>query len=390
LQLADIINDTIDATFADVPLWVIAETSDIKNYYDRNYCFLSLIEKNGAKIEAKLDAVIWRNSYHIIRDFEKDTNIKFDKNLKLLLLVSVTFSGQYGLKLSVIGIDNTYTLGNLELQRQQVLEKLIAESYGTIQFDGENYITQNKLLELPTVIKNIALITAPNSDGQRDFVHELKNNLLGFHFNIDEYLTTIQGDTAAKNILIKLAEIANGKQIYDVVIIIRGGGSQTDFEVFEHYELAKTIAGFSIPIFTGIGHQRNVSIADMMSNMSFKTPTKVANYIFENNKLFFEELQQLKENLVDISISILSSEKEQILSDKQQLKESVNHIITNEKHQLEKLSLTVKLLSPKNVLARGYAIITKNNITLIDGKSLSKNDEIEIQFLNEAIQATIN
>jgi len=388
-QLAAIISDTIDATFIDKPIWVIAETSDIKNYTDRYYCFLSLIEKNESKITAKLEAVIWRNSYHIINKFEQNTQIKFDKNLKLLLLVNVTFSSQYGLKLSVLDIDSSYTLGNIELERKAILHRLVKENPKIIAFDGQYYFTINKQLSIPKIIRKIAIITAPNSDGQRDFLHELKNNPNSFVFEIDEYLTQIQGNGASESILKQLQNIAASKSNYDVIAIVRGGGSQTDFTAFENYNLALAIAAFPIPIITGIGHERNISIADLMSNNALKTPTKVATYIIENNCDFEEDLMQNYSSILQYSFQIIDNCKSELENIKSDLTQSTKNIISTQKQNLENVNLTLKLLSPENVLARGYAIVSKNKSIVTNGETLNENDSINIKFLNENIDAII-
>ena len=388
-QLASIVTDTIDATFADAAIWVIAETSDIKNYYDRQYCFLSLIEKNDNKILAKLEAVIWRNSYNVIREFEKNTNIKFDKNLKLLLLVNVTFNNQYGLKLSVLNIDSNYTIGNLELERKLILEKLLAENPMTISFDGEKFTTINKQLKLPYVIKKIALITAPNSDGQRDFKHELANNDRNFTFIIDEYLTQIQGNGASDSIIFQLHKIENSNIEYDVIVIARGGGSQTDFSAFENYNLAIKIANSNMPIITGIGHERNISIADMMSYTALKTPTKVANFIVEHNKNFENELQIAYNYISELCDELLEINYQQLESIKSELILSVSKLVNHQKHLLEKINITTELLSPENVLLRGFTMILKNDRIVLNSDEIKINDEIKIKFWDKTFQAKI-
>jgi len=389
-DLASIISDSIDATFIDRPIWVIAETSDIKNYYDRSYCFLTLVEKEGAKIKAKLEAVIWRNTYHIIQEFETITRIKFEKNINLLMLVNVTFSNQYGLKLNVIKIDASYTVGNLELERKRILEKLVNENQSIIKFDGENYFTFNQQLKLPAVIRDIALITAPNSDGQRDFVHELENNNYNYHFQIEQYVTQIQGSYASESILNQLKLIKNSSKKFDVIVIARGGGSQTDFTAFENYNLAQIIAGFETPILTGIGHERNVSIADLMSNKALKTPTKVANFIIENNKNFEHYLITTYQEIIANAQYQINIEKSNLGDWKKTIYDSSYKLIDKQKHELEKYKLSMKLLSPQNVLARGFAIISHQNNIIINGSELVNNDKVKIQFLNETIDATIN
>ena len=184
-------------------------------------------------------------------------------------------------------------LGSLELERQQTLERLLKENPKTIKLIDGIYRTFNNCLPLPKVIEKIALITAPNSDGQRDFLQETLKNKHGYSFTIKEFLTTIQGDNAHKLILEQLKLIEIEKQNFDVVAIVRGGGSTTDFRPFDDYELSKFVASFPIPICTGIGHDRNQSIVDLMVREQ-KTPTKVASLFVDINYEFENKLINLK------------------------------------------------------------------------------------------------
>jgi exodeoxyribonuclease VII large subunit len=263
-------------------------------------------------------------------------------------------------------IDVAHTLGILELERQRTLEKLLKENPGTIQlFDGV-YKTYNNRLQLPLVIENIALITAPNSDGQRDFLQEIKRNKHEYTFTVTEFTTTIQGDTAHKLILEQLKLIETSKQKFDVVAIVRGGGSQTDFRPFDDYELSKYVANFSIPIFTGIGHDRNQSIVDLMAREQ-KTPTKVASLFIEHN-FEFENL------LIDLKARLANAAKEEL---------------ENAKEELNQAKRIVKLSSPQAILNRGFAIIMSNNKIIVDPKTIQENTELQTILKDEVIHSTV-
>lgn len=234
--------------------------------------------ENGTKT-AEAKAVFWANTYHQIEIFEKATKQIFKDGIKIICQVKVRYHKVYGLNLDVMQIDVAHSIGTLELEKQQTLERLVKENPTTIQlFDGV-YRTFNNRLALPLVINKIALVTAPNSDGQRDFQQETKLNKHQYTFFVTEFLTTIQGDNAHKLILEQLQLIEQSEEHFDVVAIVRGGGSQTDFKPFDDYELAKYVAHFPIPIFTGIGHDRNQSIVDLMAREQ-KTPTKVASLLW--------------------------------------------------------------------------------------------------------------
>jgi exodeoxyribonuclease VII large subunit len=188
----------------------------------------------------------------------------------------------------------------------------------------------------------------------------------------------------------QLRIINNGSKKYDVIVIARGGGSQTDFTAFENYYLAQSIAGFVTPILTGIGHERNISIADLMSNKALKTPTKVANFIVDNNYVFEQNINHSYQEIIALAQHLFENEKSNLANAKREIIDNAKKIIEHQLHELEKYKLSIKLLSPQNVLARGFAIISHQNNIIINGNELVNNDKVKIQFLNETIDATIN
>lgn len=375
-DLAALIDQTLYSKFGPNTFWVKAETSDIKNYFDRQYCFLTLVEKDANSTIAKMDAVIWRQQYHIIKDFSKATGISFDKNISLLMRVQVGFNAQYGLRLQILELDSGFTLGAIELQRQATLMQLVEKNPKTISLVNGAYVTLNAKLMLPMVLQKIALITAPGSDGERDFKHELMHNALGYYFEVDSYLTQIQGKDADKAILGQLDLILNIGKKYDLVAIVRGGGSQLDFSAFDTYDLGLKIANFPIPVVAGIGHERNVSIADLMCFSSLKTPTKAASFIIEHNSIFEQQIDRLKSRLVYVADGIIQSSKNNIERASVALKNAAVIFFKDKHNALNQKTLTIKLLDPSNVLARGYAILQNKNGIIMQADKLKKGDKI--------------
>lgn len=389
-ELTFLVEETLAKRFANKTIWVTAETSDIKNYPDRQYCFLSLVEKDGKNILAKMDAVIWRQQYHIINAFTKATSIPFAQNINLLLKVEVGYNSQYGLRLQIMEIDHSFTIGNLELERQSILSKLVAENPTIIKFINGEYYTYNKQIQLPKVIQRIALITAPGSDGERDFKHELSSNPYAYTFFIDDYLTQIQGRDADKAILAKLEQINTSNIAYDGVVIVRGGGSQLDFSAFDTYEIGKTIAGFKTVIITGIGHQRNVSIADMMSYTSVKTPTKAAAFIIEHNLSFEEEMLQMRQMILDTSLHIFQTAKERLNNTTSALKYAGETYLRQAKSNLNEKVIAVKHLDPENVLNRGYAMLMKDNKIIVNPDDLHTGETIKAKLKQTILTLNIS
>ena len=365
-ELTQEIQNTLDERFAGQSFWISAEISDVKKQSVSKRCYLKLIERSGSTTLAELKAVFWSNSYDQIEAFEKSTKQEFVNGLKIICLVKVRFHQIYGLNADVLQIDIAHSLGTIELERQATLDKLLKENPNEIQQIGEYYRTISNSLPLPIVVQRIALITAVNSDGQRDFLKEISENKFGYQLEVREYLCTIQGDTAHELIIQQLNEIEKEKDHFDVVAIVRGGGSQTDFEPFEKYDLAKKVALFPLPIFTGIGHDRNISIVDLMAR-PYKTPTKVAAQLIEYNFEFENLMLRLKERFDQEAIQLMHSAKE----------------------ELSKVKRLVKMASPSSTLKRGFAIISKNKKIVVHPTQISLGDTVDIELMNEILTSQI-
>lgn len=361
------IDETLQSQFGYQTFWIKAEITDVKKYESKRWCFLKLIEKKDDQIIAEMKATAWSQGYVFIDQFERLTQQPFTNGLEIVCKVKIKYNIKYGLSFDVLEIDNSFALGQLEIQKQATLKRLVEESNGQITKADDQYFTPNKRLQLPPVIQKIALITAQNSDGQRDFKNELLNNNYGYVFKIDEYLCTIQGDNAHQNIIEQLNNIGSKPELYHCVALVRGGGSETDFKPFENYDLAKLVANFPIPIFTGIGHDRNTSIVDLMARQ-LKTPTKVAahlveqNFIFENNLLY-----QL--NLIEQNIAIK---------------------LDRAKQNLYHLTRLLQNLDPVNVLKKGYALVKINNKIVSNAAQLNDGDMIETFIKDTQITSTVS
>jgi exodeoxyribonuclease VII large subunit len=363
-----------------------------------------------------IKANAWSTAVVRIRNFENITGQKFDNNISVLLQVSVEYHVTYGLKLNVHDVDTSFTIGNLEKQKLATLQMLVDQNPGFIEFADREYSTFNKRLPLNPVIQRIALIASPNSDGYNDFKHELQHNNYGYAFTLDEYPAQVQGAGMEAGIVKKLVEIFISNIPYDAVVIVRGGGSQTDFLIFDSYEVGKAIARFPVPVFTGIGHTRNESIADMMAFSATKTPTKVAESIIAHNRVFEEKLlacekiifskanELIAANLLMVSqakaavhaasadtiqehgrmvVSLSAAIKElaiKIVYDQQQeitdhtgrVKRAADTQFSNAKNRLQNYSQLIKHLSPASVLKRGFALVYQ------EGKLVTSANDIRV------------
>lgn len=360
LEIEKLIHDG----FAGKTFWITAEISSVKKIPAKRWCFMDFTQtdENG---ETRIGGVCWARHYDAIELFESATGKEFKSNIEITCKVSVSFyKARTNINLEILEIDTAHAIGQLEIERQKTMKRLIDE-IKTIKFtpDGR-YLTENNSLELPKVIQHIALITAPNSDGLRDFKNVTLTNKYGYAFSIHEYLTTVQGNTASKLILEQLKVIP--PKNYDVVVIARGGGSDTDFAAFNEFELAKFVASFPIPILTGIGHDRNTSIVDLMARQ-MRTPTEVANFIVERNMNFEYEVQQLKERFFD----------------------AIESLIEDRQITLQHFKQRVKNLNPSTIMKKGFAIVTLNNKIITDPKNIEVNAELQTMLKNEIIQSTV-
>ena len=393
-DLAFTLEAVLDEAFGQRAIWVVAETSDIKNYPDRGYCFLTLVERGEGSAGrnetlAKLDACIWRRNYHVIREFENATGVAFARNIQLLLQVSVGFNPVYGLRLEILKIDSSYTLGNIERERQAVLDALVNDHPELIWQEAGQYITANQLLPRPTVMQRIALITAPNSDGWRDFRHELAKNPFSYDFIVDEFFTQVQGQGAERAICGQLERIRTSSHVYDAVVIVRGGGSQLDFGSFDTYLMGQTVAGFDIPILAGIGHERNVSITDLLCHESVKTPTKAAAFLIEHNRQFEEGIFQLRDRLTYVAREALQTAREELDSETERLR-FVTYNYFRERHtDLTEKAVTIRHLDPAKVLRRGYALLLRNGRILTQTADIQAGEELQIQMHDGTINTKV-
>ena len=313
-----------------------------------------------------MKGVSWARSYQNIELFENSTGIEFKSGIEITCKVCVSFyKAKSYPQLEILEIDFAHAIGQLELEKQKTLKRLIAENKTIKHLPDGRYRTANNSIELPKVIQRIALITAANSDGQRDFKNVVQLNQYGYAFFIHEFLTVVQGNNASKLIFEKLELIEQGN--YDVVVIVRGGGSDTDFAAFNDYELAKSTATFPIPILTGIGHDRNTSIVDLMTRQ-LRTPTEVATFIVDRNMNFEYDLQQLRDRFFD----------------------ALEYLIEDRKDTIQHFKQRVKNLNPSTILKKGFAIIKSNNKIVIDPKNIKVNSELQTILKNEIIVSTVN
>jgi exodeoxyribonuclease VII large subunit len=375
IKLSDLtrkVQQAISGMFAGQTYWIVADVTNYSRYEHKGYHYFDLVEKqeHSSTIIAKVAAVAWGVGAERIKEFEIVTGQQFKNDINILAKVSVTYHAVYGLQITLLDIDTNFTIGLLEQQKQQTLLQLLRDCPDFIQKSGNLYITRNNQLELNPVIQQIAVVTSANSAGYQDFKHTLDTNRFGYQFKVDNYFTVVQGETKAELVQQRLIDIFKSGIPYDAVVIIRGGGAQTDFLIFDTYAFGKVVAKFPIPIITGIGHQKNETIVDMMAHSPTKTPTKAAEFIISHNKEFeeavideqqriliksqqlfsqhFQELSALNAGIINNARTLIAEHKEAVTHYNQVTVNTTRSILFNKHHDL--ISLSNQLLSKPRVL----------------------------------------
>lgn len=383
------IRRALDAGFTGTTFRVLAETTDIKVYQTRQYAFLNLVEKQGEDIVAAAGAVVWKNNFHLIRDFEKATGVRFDQNLEIVVEVEVQFHERYGLRLSIIDIDTAYTLGKLEQEREKVLRKLAAEEPQLLWLEDGEYVSANQLLKKPLVMQRVALIAAAGSDGRRDFLQELNGNAWGIAYAVHEFPAAVQGTAAAGEIMRRLEQISASGSDFDVVALVRGGGSNTDFSAFDSYEVAKSIAACPRPVLTGIGHDRNVSVADVICHEMLKTPTRCAAAITEHNLAYLSFVQEARLVIGKSARRFIDNGRNELADRRRRIGSALKWRLESEKNRLLQSDRHLEMLYPERTLVTGYAMVRKHGKVVRSVKDLNAGDEVEIRLADGTARAGI-
>ena len=280
-------------------VWLIAEISELKENR-AGHCYLELIEKDPVSNEilARARATVWSYTYRMLKPyFETSTNKAFSSGIKVLVRVSIEFHEAYGFSLNIKDIDPTYTLGDLAIKKKEIIEKL--------QQDG--VFEMNKGLALPLVPQNIAIISSATAAGYEDFVEQLEGNPYGFAFKHQLFEAFMQGNEAVPSIIASLERIYEVEGDFDVVALIRGGGAQADLSCFDDYDLAYFITQFPLPVVTGIGHEKDESIADLVAHTKMKTPTAVAEFLITGALGFYEHILGIESQIMQKTREVLDT-----------------------------------------------------------------------------------
>jgi len=335
--------------------WVQAEIASIST---RNgHAYLDLVENTpSGQLAAKYRATCWANTYRMLAPyFQSETGAPLQAGMQILVEVEVSMHAVYGLSLNIINIDPSYTLGDIARQRLQTIQRLQQEGVYDMQ----------RSLNLPTLVSRLAIISSHQAAGYEDFVHQLQQS--GFAFSTSLFPATMQGDNAPKSIQQALEQIADQYERFDAVVLIRGGGASTDLGCFDDYMLASHCAQFPLPILSGIGHTRDISIVDMVACLSLKTPTAVADFLIDR----------------------FSAEQERLTQLRFRLRQTAERQIMLRRHRIEMLRQSLQMQSPERIYQKGYSLLTTNGRIISSITQVHSGDRVVTHLSDGTIQSTI-
>lgn len=397
LELNNYIKRVIALNFEEA-IWIECEISGISEV--RGQVYLDLVQKDEdtQDVVAQSSAAIWYKANLFLKNKLKDLYSSIlSQGIKIKCKVEVTFHERYGMKLSLIDVDPAYTMGNLELERQKVIDELKAK----------DLLDKNKKTYLTKTIRNIAVISSSTAAGYIDFTTQLSTNQYGYAYDVTLYQSAMQGTNTETDVCDALRKIQNGYTTYDCVCIIRGGGSKLDLSFFDSYKIAEAIANCNIPVISGIGHEIDLSVTDLVTHTQLKTPTAVSNFIIDRTLYYESEClsqfamilqesqRKLKEkfqrlNTLSQTLNYATQKKLLTTEKRLQLIESTLHNQSTSRIKTKLLNLDniEKLLQtyqPDNVLKRGYTLIRQSG-KIVTSKAKLTKDPIEVQFKDGTVK----
>ena len=408
-QLNLMVRDAIETALPD-EYWVEAELSECRE--NSGHCYMELIEKDDRSNTpvARASAKCWRQTWGMVKPyFERVTGQPLRAGMKVLLQVYAQYHEAYGFSWIVSDIDPTYTIGDMARKRQEIIRQLKEEGVFDLQRE----------LRLPTFAKRIAIISAESAAGYGDFCRQLEDNDYGFRFEVTLFPAIMQGEQVEQSIISALNKIyaivpvgsPTGLPSFDCVVILRGGGATADLSGFDTLALAENVAQFPLPIITGIGHDRDESILDMVSHTRVKTPTAAAAFLIDHLRRVWERItdaesfisqyvserlryqqqhvNQLATLIPTLALRKLCDSRHRIDMIEGRLPVAIERRLTDQKHRIERLSILLQGFDPQLLLKRGYSITLHNGRAVRDPKQLKAGDEIETRVEKGTIRSKV-
>ena len=377
-QLQGIISITLADTFSQ-PVWVCAEVADLK-INASGHCYIELIEKNektGAT-EAQARATIWRSQVmSTIGRFEQESGQRLAKGMKILFKATVQHHAVYGMSLQIQQIDALHTIGDMERRKQLCIEQL----------QKEGVWDMNRSLPMPLVVQRVAVISSATAAGYQDFMKELGRS--AYRIKTELFEATMQGETCDGSIVATLYTIAKRMEEFDAVAIIRGGGSTSDLECYNSYLLSFAVTQFPLPVLTGIGHDKDTSVTDMVAHTPLKTPTAVASWIDQRAADFDGALEYCAIALRDICRQATHSAALRLEQFSAEVRHIAGRTLQSENQRLDSIATLVANFAPERIFRLGYAIARKEGKALQGVDSVEVGDTIDVALADGTLNAKV-
>jgi len=375
-QIKSAIEDRLSKHF-----WITAEINDI-TAKPAGHCYLELVDydRSRQQLLAKVQAWIPASVFRMLRPyFETTSGVALASGLEILVKVSVQYHPMYGISLQISDIDPVYTIGNIALERKKALERL----------RQEGVLEMNAQLELPAPLQRLAVISSSQAAGFRDFTEQLQHHPQAYAFQVTLFPSPMQGTEAPAGIIAALSDIAQRMDEFDAVVIMRGGGAVSDLHCFDDYHLACHVAQFPLPVLTGIGHDEDEHLIDLVAHTSVKTPTALAEFLLDYMEELDGEVEALGRRMQQLVLGRLSAHKEALTPLIQRLKMMVVMDIKNKVHAVDLLEQATKNLNPLAPLQRGYALALYRGKALRDAKEVAPGDRFKLILEHGSVDAEV-
>lgn len=398
-ELNEFIRRVVALNFSE-SVWVTAEIGQIKS--SRGHFYLDLLQKEGDEVVAQMSGVIWAMEYRRIqRILGANTEGVLADGMEIKLKGRLDFHERYGLKIIVEEIDATFTIGKLELERRKVITEL----------QRKGLIGKNAGLNLPSVIQRIAVISSETAAGLQDFLNHIKFNESAYCFDVQLFQSAMQGSLVEKTMLAQLASIKAIHHQFDCVVIIRGGGARLDLTAFDNAAVGEAVAKFPLPVLTGIGHDVDQTVLDLVAHLALKTPTAVADFILTHNLKFESSLLEMG-NYLNLYVQkrldtegglllrwadllkyktqfALKQENQTLDNWEKEMPKRVHQILKYENNQIGNLLKIIELMQIESILKRGFSISRVNGKVVTDADSVPKNAELTTQLSSGILKSKI-
>lgn len=425
VELNQRIRMTLEQAFPDT-YWVRAEMSDVRENGASGHCYLEFIEKDprSGQLLAKVRGAIWAKTFRLLKPyFEMETGQRFVSGLKVLVRVTVDFHELYGLSLTVVDIDPAYTLGDMARKRLEIIRQL----------QEEGVFELNKELPLPLLPRRIALISSPTAAGYEDFMNQLTHNRAGYPFYVKLFPALMQGERTEESVIAALDRIYAHQELFDVVALLRGGGATSDLNSFDSYLLAANCAQFPLPILTGIGHERDDTVVDLVAHTRLKTPTAVAEFLIARMDQAAQTVEELQQAMTQSASVRLLQEKQRLQSyatrfpalvgqrmernrtllhqlgaklptmaqgfverkramvDRlaMQLRNATTTHLAEKQRFLQLQEQFVRMASPDYILRRGYSLTLREGKIIKRAEELQAGEELTTRFMDGEVKSII-